>query len=643
MIKKFISITAMLLAVFCMNIGAQELQSCKLDSHRAIPKTSKITLNDTEFWWGYYNGSFDKAQMIGVGDKTKIPQSYSAATCILAGTKELEGRTISGVSFSFPSCKNISDVKIWISQSLPSAPENASHTCEDVTEKLVGYNVEGDQFNEIRFKKPFKIDSSKGVYVGYSFVVTLDEGQFDKFPIFTSGEELTHTRALMVKCGDAPWKDYMQYGFGDLALRFLISGGTFDSDKVNVNETFPEITTLKGSEINIPVEVENKGGNGFTSLGIEVDVAGEKQELTVTPEEKVSGIGVKYNFDIALKVPDKYETLPVKVTIKEVNGAANNSTENVMKGNVTVLSRKVDRKVLFEEFTATWCGFCPRGAVGLAKAKQVYGDKIVPMAIHYQDEMDAPGYFNFIKNTVSGFPGGHIDRKYMGVDPYFGTTNGVKFAVADLIDDCLADTPKAEVTADAVIDGDILTARAEYKFLYTGNANCAIAYVVTQDGIKNDDWWQGNNYSGAEGFEDEPLFDKYVNAGKKAKGIVYDEVVIVTKGVYKGLDDSVPQEVNAEELLTHEVTVDLSEYPLIMDRTKLNLCVFMLDRNTGRVVNADMKSLNPATGIDEVNAGNGEIEETSRFTIDGRRISASEKGINIVKYSDGSTKKVIVK
>ena len=37
------------------------------------------------------------------------------------------------------------------------------------------------------------------------------------------------------------------------------------------------------------------------------------------------------------------------------------------------------------------------------------------------------------------------------------------------------------------------------------------------------------------------------------------------------------------------------------------------------------------------------LKETARYTVDGRLISAPQKGINIIRYSDGSTRKVVVK
>ena len=48
-----------------------------------------------------------------------------------------------------------------------------------------------------------------------------------------------------------------------------------------------------------------------------------------------------------------------------------------------------------------------------------------------------------------------------------------------------------------------------------------------------------------------------------------------------------------------------------------------------------------ATGIDKVTTST-DIKELSRYSVNGQRLSAPAKGLNIVKYSDGSVKKVAV-
>ena len=40
---------------------------------------------------------------------------------------------------------------------------------------------------------------------------------------------------------------------------------------------------------------------------------------------------------------------------------------------------------------------------------------------------------------------------------------------------------------------------------------------------------------------------------------------------------------------------------------------------------------------------NNNVSETSRYSINGQCLNSPTKGINIVKYSDGSVKKIVVK
>ncbi|WP_317576135.1 leucine-rich repeat domain-containing protein [Segatella copri] len=60
---------------------------------------------------------------------------------------------------------------------------------------------------------------------------------------------------------------------------------------------------------------------------------------------------------------------------------------------------------------------------------------------------------------------------------------------------------------------------------------------------------------------------------------------------------------------------------------------FPVDRN--QIVEFD------ATGIDKVTIST-DTKEVSRYSVNGQRLSAPTKGLNIVKYSDGSVKKVAV-
>ncbi|MCD8304576.1 MAG: leucine-rich repeat domain-containing protein [Prevotellaceae bacterium] len=47
------------------------------------------------------------------------------------------------------------------------------------------------------------------------------------------------------------------------------------------------------------------------------------------------------------------------------------------------------------------------------------------------------------------------------------------------------------------------------------------------------------------------------------------------------------------------------------------------------------------TGVSAVSVADDE-QEVSRYTLDGKRVNAPQKGVNIIRYSDGSARKVLV-
>ncbi len=59
-------------------------------------------------------------------------------------------------------------------------------------------------------------------------------------------------------------------------------------------------------------------------------------------------------------------------------------------------------------------------------------------------------------------------------------------------------------------------------------------------------------------------------------------------------------------------------------------------------LNINEKDFGDLSGINNI-VGIGEVVEVARYTIDGRMIDEPQRGVNIVRYSDGSVRKVLVK
>ena len=73
------------------------------------------------------------------------------------------------------------------------------------------------------------------------------------------------------------------------------------------------------------------------------------------------------------------------------------------------------------------------------------------------------------------------------------------------------------------------------------------------------------------------------------------------------------------------------------------VCVLIIDAQTGFVANAAKYYLSDTEGIAEQGADRRNLTETARYNAAGQQIFAPQKGLNIVRLSDGSTMKIMVK
>ena len=97
---------------------------------------------------------------------------------------------------------------------------------------------------------------------------------------------------------------------------------------------------------------------------------------------------------------------------------------------------------------------------------------------------------------------------------------------------------------------------------------------------------------------------------------------------------SVPNSVNSASSAFSGV--DISKITLYVPQgTETDYFLADVWGDFGKIVEFD------ATGIDKVTTSN-DTKELSRYSVNGQRLAAPTKGLNIVKYSDGSVKKVVV-
>lgn len=296
-----------------------------------------------------------------------------------------------------------------------------------------------------------------------------------------------------------------------------------------------------------------------------------------------------------------------------------------------------------EELTGTWCGWCIRGIVGMEEAKAKYGDRFIGLAVHQSDPMMDRDYDNSVYNLISkvtqgvGLP--HIimnrDANYCD-DPLNMATMCENLAKKKFAD--------ASVETSATLDPSTrkVTTSTTVNFIEAhSNANYRLAYVVLEDMVHkagDSKYDQENYYSGGStpmgGYENKP---KVIPADQ----MYYRDVVRGAVSDFNGIEGSIPSEINAVENITYDYDFSLPESVLNDNYTKL---VVMLLDGDGKIVNATEVPIgSQATGISDINAGTGNAAENARFNASGMRISTPQRGLNVIRYSNGTTKKVIVR
>lgn len=296
-----------------------------------------------------------------------------------------------------------------------------------------------------------------------------------------------------------------------------------------------------------------------------------------------------------------------------------------------------------EELTGTWCGWCIRGMVGMEDAKAKYGDRFIGLAVHRNDPMMDKDYNNSIYDIMNSVDPGvglpHIiinrDAAYCD-DPLNMATMCEKVAKKKFADVSI------ETSATLNPSTRNVSTTTTVNFIEShSNANYRLAYVVLEDMVHkagDNDYDQKNYYSGGStpmgGYENQPNVIP-------SDDMYYRDVVRGAVSDFNGIEGSIPSEISAVEDITYDYDFTLPESVLNDEYTKL---VVMLLDNDGKIVNATEVPLgSKATGISDINAETGNATENMRFNASGMRIGTPQKGLNIIRYSNGTTRKVIVK
>lgn len=640
--KKFLlSAFAMLLA---LTAGAQNFTvekspnplGVQAPAFGAFKAPAKANLAANQRLVGYFNTD-DCDTYLGV---TGITGNNKVAMVLTADDlAPYYGKKIAGVRFNlgqgetangvFVQNLKIADGQITEATSLVSSDES-------VTSAAGAKNT--GEWHEVMFDQKVELNSSfESLFVGYNY-----KQKSNNYPIGVSskveGPFYIYANIPASKGGNG--EDWYQINSGGYGLSIqLIVEGDFAPNAVRPLD-FGEFTVVKGKSKNVAVSLWNIGSK-LTSIDYTIALdgkAGAEQHLDFG---KDFGLGGTHSVEIPFAAASELGASTVTLTITKVNGEENACVKNSATGTLYTVEREFVKRSVAEQFTGTGCGNCPSGHVAMHNMHNLYGDQFIGIALHQFNASD-PMYNASYDLGFTGAPQCMVNRSSGVLAPYEQMPEVLKASLDEI---ALTDVT---VTGTFAEEDTKVNATASVESLVAGDYN--IAFMLTADGLTGTtkSWKQSNyfckgggRYNSQASMPDDLKFlwdmgSSYVET--------YNDVLIASSYVSSNNKATLPTLV-ANGTVSSEYTMKMPTKVALKKALKLNqvyVVALLLDKKTGAIVNAGRARVTGSTGIEDVTTGS-EATVVARYNVNGVQIAAPVKGINIVKMSDGTTRKVLVK
>lgn len=557
--------------------------------------------------------------------------------------RNLVGSKIVGIKIASPSngnggnqCVNIS---AWLTKDLK----------ERITQVDAKLSTTEHAWNTIMFETPYEIpENPESIYGGFYFRVPATECYYivvDGIPT----PETVNNGIAGLGTGNAFPADFANGGgfsslYGSICIQLIVEGDNLPVDMASPSAIeIPQITP--GQKSAYKLTVANRGSNAIESVTIETALT----NATSTQEIKLDK-ALENGMNTVITVPFTSETAylgNLTSTITKVNGKDNVYSVKSTSALLTCYAEGYKRVTVMEDATGTWCQWCPYAIVLTEMANKNYPDRIIPIAVHYQDAMACQAY-----------SGWYTAMQFTGSVPYYifnRTISGAAYRnyydkMEKYLDDvmtlfgdesyCKVDFVEASSTGEA----NEIYVETNTTFNVNTELPHNLTYVVLEDNVGP--YTQQNAYSGGGNGQ----MGGFENKDRAIEGYMYNDVARYIDN-YPG--NSFPNKIEANNALNSWKTIPVKN----VKGDDMRVVAIVTNAITGEIVNAAQKSVKKSgvkNAIDTENAvcvygGNGEVivkgaENAEVYTLDGRRASTTglASGLYIVRAA-GKTFKVMVK
>ena len=525
--------------------------------------------------------------------------------------KSLVGNQISRIDVGLISRINVKEMTVWVRRSLDG---------ENLAEATIERGALG--WNEISLDKPYTITAEgDGLYIGFNY-----KNSGSSHPVSfvgTGAKGLSFFKATATEA----WHDMADKG--NLSLEAVVTGSSLPMYDLSLDRASitPNIAlgqtgyTVTGVVSNVAM----KDVTGFT-LRME-NASGFSQRVKVSQLVK-SGQSAAFKADF---VADVQLTGMVNVTIESlVDGADANMDNNSLTAGVAFL-----RNVVVEEFTTERCPNCPPAANAFhatLESGESFVSRIVPVCHHagfntdgFTRQCDKDLLFLFNDAGTTYAPAFMFDRR-----PIFNSRykSGEKDNVAPLNEkaelvECIEEVlnmPTHALVGISVNDVRETEAGTELTFEVSVMAddefnvkNPVLTVYSTEDDVK-------------------------AKKQEAADGDFYHQHLIRTDNGTWGDEVTFTDHVFTK---TYTITLDKA-----WNREKMHIVAFVSNHDATNPLNnaienaASVDVYDVVTGICNT-VTSSEATVIGRYNISGQRASRGQKGIQILKLSDGRSVKVL--
>lgn len=533
---------------------------------------------------------------------------------------------------------------------------------EDTTKMVIGDEVATDTlsttavgWNEVTLSTPVTIGADTTFLISYDYYQYSSTSSYSSYPLACDGTSNATYGMLIYNCFETykplyagEWVSWRTSESGSLAIQAVVQKDDYEQYDLSMTSISSDKYIFLDEDLDYSFGMKPVSGTSVPeSYAVTLAIDGEVVDTLTDPISLLTTQETTYESTIATEgLEGGSHTLTVY--FNAINGAQSTTTDNdTLSTSFTILSTTgVTRgKQLIEHYTSQYCTYCPYG-YNILNALVGMRDDIAWVSIHsaaYSSYIDAYTVSDakYIEAfSTSYYPAASFNRYYDEelsegyLAPSIGYSDTYTTAAAEMFSDLIDDSNQLpsltslDITSTLAEDGVSLsitvsgTATTEFA-TYMGD-DAVLTVYLTEDSLIGTQLNLGvYNYSYEHNNVLRAIVSEPLGDAINWNGLEYENTYTTT------LDASwVTANMNIVAFISRPIIYSNSTYSTELDDAIVNQC------NKAAIGEA-------VTGISTVRNDASSSEVVGRYAIDGRPVSADTQGLQIIRYANGTTKKVI--